>query len=327
MKIECYSHLFDRNDISTQNKWKDILLCELENIFSSPPHGHFSQWLNTVEQLSRFTTKYQNFDCPIIEIGQSAEINQDDKNLIHQQLKTLLPWRKGPFNFFGEHIDSEWRCDKKWQRVQAVIPPLAGKNILDVGCGNGYYMLRMLGDGAKHVLGVDPTLIFLAQYTALTQNLTHKLNAHLLPIAFEQLPSELNQFDLIFSMGVLYHRRDPLEHLTRLYSHIADEGFLVLETLIIDEVNEYELIPQDRYAGMRNVWSIPSPNLLESWLKQCGFNNIQLHSIDKTRLDEQRSTHWTKNFSLENFLDPNNADLTIEGYPAPMRAILTARKS
>ena len=327
MKIEHYTHLFDQSDISTQSKWKDNLANQLENIFSKPSHGHYPQWLNTIEKLSPFTTKFYKFDCPIVAIGQSFEVSQENKNFIHQQLKTLLPWRKGPFNFFGEYIDSEWRCDKKWQRVQAAIPSLTGKNILDVGCGNGYYMLRMLGDGAKHVLGVDPTLIFLAQYTALTQNLTNKLNAHLLPIPFEQLPFELNQFDLTFSMGVLYHRRDPLEHLTRLHTHIVEQGYLILETLIIEEINEYELIPQDRYAGMRNVWSIPSPSLLESWLKQCGFTNIQLHSIEKTSLDEQHSTAWTKNFSLENFLDPDNANLTIEGYPAPKRAILTAQKS
>ena len=43
---------------------------------------------------------------------------------------------------------------------------IAGKRVLDVGCGNGYYARRLLGAGAAAVVGVDPTLLFSRQSAA-----------------------------------------------------------------------------------------------------------------------------------------------------------------
>ena len=45
-----------------------------------------------------------------------------------------------------------------------------------------------------------------------------------------------------------------------------------------------------------------------------------------TSTDEQRATKWMTNHSLIDFLDPNNKSLTIEGYPAPKRAVFIATK-
>jgi tRNA (mo5U34)-methyltransferase len=326
MKIDFYSGLFNQRIPSSQTIWKDTLKKQLTDLFNKPSHGHFLQWLNTIDQLSKFhTNQYSLNDC-IIKVGNAEAISNEDKTFLEHSLKSLVPWRKGPFNLFGIHIDSEWQCDHKWQRVEHCLTSLQNKTILDVGCGNGYYMLRMLGAGAKTVIGVDPTLIFLAQYTAITQYITSDLHAYLLPLPFEQLPKELNEFDVVFSMGVLYHRRDPIEHIKRLYAHTCEGGKLILETLVIDRPDIYELNPEQRYAGMRNVWSVPSPKLLVSWLHLCGYENIQLQNIQATKFDEQRATQWTKNFSLENVLDPENLQFTIEGYPAPVRAIFSAEK-
>ena len=268
MNIEFYQHLFDDSDIANSASWKDSLNEQLIDFFSQPSHGHFNQWLFTLEQLACLTTDHYKLDQSVIEVGTQEELINIDQQQIELLLKSLLPWRKGPFNFFGTHIDSEWQCNQKRLRVQQALPSLKDKTILDVGCGNGYYMLRMLGDGAKSVIGVDPTLIFLAQFYAITQNLNTKLHAHLLPMPFERLPSNMNQFDIAFSMGVLYHRRNPLEHLQCLFSHIKDGGRLVLERVIIDLAIIKELIPKERYAGMRYVWSIPSAALLQGWLKK-----------------------------------------------------------
>ncbi len=327
MNIEFYQHLLNATNIANTSSWDHQLNKQLKDIFSQPPHGHFSQWQVIVNQLSCLQTKHYEFDRASIVIGQASDVANIHSQQIEMLLKALLPWRKGPFNFFGIDIDSEWRCDQKWQRVQRCLPCLQDKSILDVGCGNGYYMLRMLGDGAKSVIGVDPTLIFLAQFYALTQNLNTKLDAHLLPLTFEQLPNTMNHFDVIFSMGVLYHRRNPQEHLQRLFSHLNNGGKLILETLIINNHTSEQLIPEQRYAGMRNVWSVPTPSLIEAWLQQSGFKNIELHDQRVTSVTEQRATEWTKNFSLQNFLDPNDTSKTIEGYPAPVRAIFSAQKT
>jgi tRNA (mo5U34)-methyltransferase len=326
MNIERYAHLFELNELSNDSGWKSLLQHKLEAVFQKPSHGHFPKWQSAVDQLFIASSSHYKFDTPIIEIGTYDDLTDKQYEAILQSLNSLQPWRKGPFNFFGIHIDTEWRCDKKWQRIQNYLPTFKDKTILDVGCGNGYYMLRMLGEGAKNVIGVDPTLVFLAQYYGLIQCIDRNINAHLLPIAFEELPSQINQFDYVFSMGVLYHRRDPLEHLKRLYLHTSVGGTVFIETLVIDVEESTQLIPQERYAGMRNVWSVPSPTLVQSWLYKSGYENIQLHNIQTTQLEEQRATPWMQNYSLVNFLDPDDHSKTIEGYPAPTRAIFSARR-
>lgn len=326
MNLEHFTHLFELSYLSDDTDWKTLLSQKLETALLKPSHGHFPKWRSAVNQLSIARSKHFNFDASMIEIGASEDLNSLQHTTILEALTTLHPWRKGPFNFFGTQIDSEWRCDKKWQRMQNYIPSLKNKTVLDVGCGNGYYMLRMLGDGAECVIGVDPTLVFLAQYYGLVQCLDQNINAHLLPIPFEELPTQLNQFDYVFSMGVLYHRRDPLEHLRRLQQHTLSGGTVFIETLVINTDKCTQLIPQDRYAGMRNVWSVPSPSLVKSWLDESGFTNIQLHNIQTTTLKEQRATPWMQNYSLVNFLDSNDKSKTIEGYPAPERAIFSAQR-
>jgi tRNA (mo5U34)-methyltransferase len=326
MNLERYAHLFELDNLSNDSDWKYSLQKKLQTILQKPSHGHFPKWQSAVNQLSTASSAHYKFDTPIIEIGTSNDVTNQQHETILQSLNSLHPWRKGPFNFFGTHIDTEWRCDKKWQRIQNSLTPLKDKTILDVGCGNGYYMLRMLGDGAKNVIGVDPTLVFLAQYYGLIQCIDQNINAHLLPIAFEELPAQINQFDCVFSMGVLYHRRDPLEHLKRLYKHTLTGGTVLIETLIINVEETTQLIPPDRYAGMRNVWSVPSPSLVQSWLQKSGYENIQLHDIQTTGLEEQRATQWMQNYSLINFLDPKDNEKTIEGHPAPTRAIFSAQR-
>jgi tRNA (mo5U34)-methyltransferase len=101
-------------------------------------------------------------------------------------------------------------------------------------------------------------------------------------------------------------------------------GELVLETLVIEGGADEVLVPEDRYAQMRNVWFIPSCLALEGWLKRCGYRHVRLIETTKTTSEEQRSTDWMRFQSLTDFLDPENPSLTVEGLPAPRRAIFLA---
>ena len=123
----------------------------------------------------------------------------------------------------------------------------------------------------------------------------------------------------------MYHRRDPVAHLSELRNMLKPGGQLVLETLVIDSQAEETLIPKNRYAQMRNVWGIQSPPLVIRLLRSVGFKNVSLVDITKTTIEEQRVTYWINSFSLENFLDLQDSTRTIEGYPAPIRACFVAR--
>jgi tRNA (mo5U34)-methyltransferase len=228
---------------------------------------------------------------------------------------------------FGIEINSEWRSDIKWSRLSKHLPPLKNLHLLDVGCGNGYYLLRMLGEGASCVVGVDPSLLFSAQFSALKTYIGQHLPAYILPLRFEDMVKETSLFDGIFSMGVIYHRKDPLGHLLNLQKMLQPGGFLVMESIVWDEDSPGCLIPKQRYAGMRNVWSIPSPLQMEQWLQKTRWTDIQYVSQERTSLQEQRRTEWMPFHSLAEFLDPANIAHTMEGYPAPVRGIWIARKT
>jgi tRNA (mo5U34)-methyltransferase len=223
------------------------------------------------------------------------------------------------------YIDAEWRSDLKWDRLKESIAPLEGRAVLDVGCGNGYYALRMRGMGAKLVIGVEPTLLYLMQFLAVCHFMKDE-PVHVLPVRLHELPGNSNAFDTTFSMGVLYHQRSPEKHLQDLRASLRPGGELVLETLILPGSKDFARRPTARYARMRNVWLLPTWPVLESWLESSGFDNVRLIDISRTRPEEQRSTEWMPFESLAEALDPADRARTVEGWPAPHRAVVICNK-
>jgi tRNA (mo5U34)-methyltransferase len=126
-------------------------------------------------------------------------------------------------------------------------------------------------------------------------------------------------------MGVLYHQRAPLEHLVQLRATLRPGGELVLETLVLPGADSVIREPDDRYARMRNVWHLPTVTALESWLAEAGFRDIRLVDLTVTTVDEQRSTEWMPFESLVDALDPDDAGSTVEGWPAPTRALVICK--
>jgi tRNA (mo5U34)-methyltransferase len=287
-------------------------------------HGELEQWLKLLNSLPTVAApKIELKDR--VSIGTVADLTTTQQTQLKQQLQTLHPWRKGPFELFGQKIDCEWRSDWKWQRLINEISPLQNRRVLDIGCGNGFHLWKILGEGARCAIGIDPSQLFWAQFQVFKHYLPD-YPAHLIPVGIECLPNEVSQqgFDSIFCMGVLYHRRSPIETLIHLRKMLRTKGELILETLVIDGDENQVLVPRDRYAQMRNVWFLPSVAALTLWFKRSGFNNIKVVNVETTTTEEQRSTEWMKYHSLQQFLDPNDANKTIEGYPAPTRAIITA---
>ena len=306
------------------SKWLEVLPAQLANWQKSNIDNRFNQWLNSIKHLPTIKP-YQIDLLNSVTVESEQPISIGDQQRITQLLKNMMPWRKGPFHLYGINIDTEWRSDWKWERLIPHINNLAGKTVLDVGCNSGYHLWRMVGAGAKLAVGIDPMALYLCQFEAIRKLLGNDQRAHLLPLGIEELP-KLNAFDTVFSMGVLYHRRSPLDHLFQLKDQLVDGGQLVLETLVIDGDLHKALMPGECYAQMRNVYFIPSVPTMINWLHKCGFSDVKMVDKSVTSLDEQRKTEWMTSDSLADFLDPNDSSKTIEGYPAPMRAVFIAKK-
>lgn len=303
--------------------WLDVLPNQLNTWYKSNLHGEFKDWVKNIELLPEVAPNQVNIK-DMVAVGNEETMSDGLRKKTKHHLMQMKPWRKGPYHLHGLHVDTEWRSDFKWDRLLPHISDLTDKYVLDVGCGSGYHLWRMRGAGAKFVVGIDPTQLFLAQFWAV-QHFIQDPQVNLLPLGIDDLP-ELRGFDTVFSMGVLYHRKSPFDFLQQLRNQLVDGGELVLETLIIEGDENTVLVPQERYAQMRNVWFIPSAKALEGWMKKVGFKNIRLVNIDQTSLDEQRKTEWIDTQSLSDFLDPNDPNKTVEGYPAPLRAIFIANK-
>jgi len=292
---------------------------EISNQAYQVNNGNIPKWSQAIDTIDALSKGKISLKKPYISINKDCI----DSELLMDALYKLVPWRKGPFMINGLALESEWDGDMKWQRISKHIKPLKNKRVLDVGAGNGYFTLRMAMEGAKRALGIDPFLLFNYQFRAIKSMIESPLNALLLPMKLEEIPKK-PIFDTVFSMGVLYHQRDHMAHLLQLHKMMTPDAELVLETLIVEGPEDYVLVPKGRYAQMRNVYSIPSIKTLKSWLNYANFNNVRVVDVSKTTTAEQRKTPWIgeNGASLEDFLDPLDDSLTIEGYPAPTRAIV-----
>ncbi len=320
--MSIYQSLYPQLEAMGLDQWSQQLQKNIPEKLAADRHGKMVNWQKALHALPELTPSHVELKARV-EIGSAEDLGSVSREQLTEQLQAFHPWRKGPFSLFGIDVNTEWRSDWKWDRVVPHIQPLTGRKVLDIGCGNGYHGWRMLGEGADLVLGIDPTLISVMQYQVV-QRYVGDRNHYVLPLGIEDVPADLACFDSVFSMGVLYHRRSPLDHLFELRALLRPGGELILETLVVEGGEGKVLMPEGRYAKMRNVWFIPSVSTMMLWLRRCGFKNIECVDVNRTSIEEQRQTEWMTFESFADFLDPQNQTKTIEGYPAPLRAVFVA---
>ena len=317
--------LFEILQENKMSSFANELKKQIPKFLDSTRHGDFLRWTSSVNDLPAIRISEFDMDSDCIVVGSESDCSDFERKLIGGQLRQLMPWRKGPYNLFGLILDAEWQSNMKWKRLEGHIKSLKNKLVLDIGCGNGYYGWRMLGKSAQYVVGIDPSLLFYSQFRAIKKYLPNS-DIEIIPFGVEELSEKELYFDTVFSMGVIYHRREPAEHLKQLSKCLKSGGELVIESIVIDGDNLDVLIPKEPYAKMKNVWSIPSLKLLVKWINDAGFKNTRVIDTTKTTPKEQRVTKWMQFESLDDFLDQHDKDKTIEGYPAPIRSIVVSEK-
>lgn len=320
--IDKYTNFFTQLEQSAVGNAWSSLREDITSIIKNINHGDVPKWQASIDTLPKITPSSIDLASDMIRIGTPDDATDDDRAQIKELLMNFHPWRKGPWNFFGMELDAEWRDDIKWNRIKDHID-LNGKTVLDIGANGGYFSWRMKGAGASLVLGLEPFLLSCMQFHAVNHYIQSN-TVGIIPVRLEEMKQDLHCFDVVFSMGVLYHRKDPVEHLRQCRGMLAENGILVLETIVIDDADGDLLEPKDRYAKMRNVPYIPSVSTGAKWLKEAGFSNVDIVDVSTTTSEEQRVSEWMGFASLADFLDPDDSTKTVEGYPAPKRAVYIA---
>ncbi len=283
----------------------------------------FLSYRTAYESVSGLRASSLDLTGDVVRIGEEKDISPEERQRVHEVLRGFMPWRKGPFQVFGIDIDAEWQSFRKWDRLKSVLPDLNGKIIADVGCNNGYYMFRMAHHKPLAVIGFEP--YHHHYFTFRTLNSFAGLrNLHLELLGVEHMTLFEESFDVVFLMGVIYHRISPVEMLRDVRKSMKPGGTLILESQAIPGDDPVALFPAERYAKVPGTYFVPTAACVKNWLTRTGFTDVEIFCSHPMNNTEQRRTDWMVFESYDDFIDPENTSLTIEGYPAPLRIFVKA---
>ena len=99
-------------------------------------------------------------------------------------------------------------------------------------------------------------------------------------------------------------------------------GTLIVESQGIPGEEAMALFPEKTYAKVPGTYFVPTANCIKNWMSRAGFENVEIFFSHPMSSEEQRRTDWMTFESYEDFIDPQNPQLTIEDYPAPIRVFL-----
>lgn len=292
------------------------------------------QWLRSprvqtyakaVRSTSAIRSSHFSIEDGTVAIGRPEELSPDQVDALRQSLNAFCPWKKGPFRIFGTLIDAEWRSDWKWHRILPHIQPLRDRRIADIGCHNGYFMFRMVDHNPLQVIGFEPVAKHWWNFQLL-QNIVRSPNLHFELLGVEHMGLYPGYFDTIFCLGILYHHADPIGLLRKMRMALAPKGEIIIDCQGIPGGDPVALVPRGRYAKARGIWFLPTQLCLEHWISRAGFTQISCFFAEPLSVHEQRSTAWATIDSLADFLDPTDPTRTVEGYPAPWRYYIRARR-
>ena len=307
------------------------------------------EWQSALQFAARHQTDRLEIGSTI-EIGGAAELSDQEIANLRRLLDALGPYRKGPFSFFGQSVASHWNSDAKWNRILPYLETderVASGRLLDLGCNNGYYLLRMLelrqrikksGPGSighasqKPLIGIDPAPSFYRQFHFLQSLLNAEMDAAQIPFLQGDHrilgeTADTSEFDAICCWGVIYHLTDPIELLRSIHGGLKTGGVLYLESMGLaddpDHPYAQAIVPESKYAGARGIWLVPNSAALANLLHRSGFRDVEfLTSWDYT--DELNPANGLP--VLSEFLDPARPGFLSAGFPAPIRILMRARR-
>lgn len=213
----------------------------------------------------------------------------------------------------------------EWPALQAMLPPMPGLNVVDLGCGYGWFCRWAQEEGAEQVLGLDVSHKMLARAKEMTSS-----SAIAYAIAdLEQLDLPAAAFDLAYSSLAFHYIVDLKGLFERIHRALVPGGRLVFSI-------EHPIFMAPRQPGWlideqgRKRWPVDSYQLegprVTNWLAQ---GVIKQHRTMGTLLTLLIQAGFT--LSHVNEWGPSEADLKArpalaEELERPMMLLVAAHR-
>lgn len=191
----------------------------------------------------------------------------------------------------------------------SLLPDLAGKTVLDLGCGFGEHCLHFIQTGAKKVVGIDISKKMLN--IAMTEN--SNPNITYLNMPMENISELDEKFDVVVSSLALHYVEDYAGLIHNIYALLKEDG-----DFVFSQENPLNTSFSDGQRWTRD----------ETGKKL--FANISNYGIDGEResiwfVDHVKKYHRTfstiintlieEGFSIEKTLEPVPTKEILEKYP------------
>ena len=144
------------------------------------------------------------------------------------------------------------------------------------------------------------------------------------PLGVEDIALFEGCFDVVFLMGILYHRSAPVDCLRKIRKAMRPGGCLLIESQGIPGEEPVALFPEKTYAKVPGTYFVPTPLCLLNWVRRAGYSESNIFCTHPMTNLEQHRTDWMDFESFEDFIDDKDASKTVEGYPAPIRIFVKA---
>jgi len=133
-------------------------------------------------------------------------------------------WEK----YYSTQLDSVTGSDVSLNRIKFILggdlKVLQNKTVLEVGSGAGRFT-EILAKYAKKLVTTDLSRAIDVNY----KNNSHFKNTEFIQADINSLPFEKNSFDYVVCVGVLQHTIDTELSIQNLWSHVGNNGYLIID--------------------------------------------------------------------------------------------------
>jgi 2-polyprenyl-3-methyl-5-hydroxy-6-metoxy-1,4-benzoquinol methylase len=178
--------------------------------------------------------------------------------------------------------DESFRQEEKYRHIWDYIYHNEVKSILDVGCGDGSFLRRIMSDCRK--VGIDPSYEYAPAECGFP-----------LYRSYERFQNSLHsavKFEMVTMFGVLEHFKDPVAEIKRYYKHLKPNGIMCIivpnvESLIVKTVGTVAATFCPQHLSYFSI------NTIEILLKKLGVDVELYYTIEP---ETQQVLRWLNGF-------------------------------